>query len=182
MQFEKCSNFCPNNFKFCAVKKNNIISLIKLFPCSYEILNVPNEKITLLWKSFFSVVLWVTQKYYWQFPIFFFFFFFWNHFLVRGFIFQWRVPHVGGIGFDPMSPPPTRGFSWGRPLTIFADHWTTNDLKVTRHNKSMTIIHFFLSEIIFCEKKLKLYGPFLWMVFNCLKASATSRRQFTFYP
>ena len=27
----------------------------------------------------------------------------------------------------------------------------------------------------------KLYGPFLWMGFNCLKASATSRRQFTFY-
>ena len=29
--------------------------------------------------------------------------------------------------------------------------------------------------------KQKLYGPFLWMGFNCLKASATSRRQFTFY-
>ena len=28
----------------------------------------------------------------------------------------------------------------------------------------------------------KLYGPFfLWMGFNCLKATATSRRQFTFY-
>ena len=26
-----------------------------------------------------------------------------------------------------------------------------------------------------------LYGPFLWMRFNCLKACATSRRQFTFY-
>ena len=26
-----------------------------------------------------------------------------------------------------------------------------------------------------------LYGPFLWMGFNCLKATATSRRQFTFY-
>ena len=30
--------------------------------------------------------------------------------------------------------------------------------------------------------KKKLYGPFLlWMGFNCLKATATSRRQFTFY-
>ena len=29
--------------------------------------------------------------------------------------------------------------------------------------------------------KNKLYGPFLWMGFNCLKARATSRRQFTFY-
>ena len=31
-----------------------------------------------------------------------------------------------------------------------------------------------------CFKK-KLYGPLLWMGFNCLKARATSRRQFTFY-
>ena len=30
-------------------------------------------------------------------------------------------------------------------------------------------------------KKNKLYGPFLWMGFNCLKATATLRRQFTFY-
>ena len=31
------------------------------------------------------------------------------------------------------------------------------------------------------KKTLKLYGPFLWMGLNCLKARATSRRQFTFY-
>ena len=31
------------------------------------------------------------------------------------------------------------------------------------------------------QKKTKLYGPLLWMGFNCLKATATSRRQFTFY-
>ena len=29
--------------------------------------------------------------------------------------------------------------------------------------------------------KTKLYDPFFWMEFNCLKATATSRRQFTFY-
>ena len=29
--------------------------------------------------------------------------------------------------------------------------------------------------------KKKLYGPFLWMGFNCRKATATLRRQFTFY-
>ena len=29
--------------------------------------------------------------------------------------------------------------------------------------------------------KKKLYDLFLWMGFNCLKATATSRRQFTFY-
>ena len=34
-----------------------------------------------------------------------------------------------------------------------------------------------------CYRKchLKLYGPVLWMGFNCLKATATSKRQFTFY-
>ena len=37
------------------------------------------------------------------------------------------------------------------------------------------------SLIIFLKKKKKLYGPYLWMGFNYLKASATSRRQFTFY-
>ena len=32
------------------------------------------------------------------------------------------------------------------------------------------------------KKKKQLYGPFLlWMGFHCLKATATSRRQFTFY-
>ena len=31
------------------------------------------------------------------------------------------------------------------------------------------------------KQKKKLYGPFLWMGFSCLKARATSRRQFTFY-
>ena len=30
-------------------------------------------------------------------------------------------------------------------------------------------------------KKTKLYGSFLWIGFNCLKATVTSRRQFTFY-
>ena len=29
------------------------------------------------------------------------------------------------------------------------------------------------------KKKKKLYGPFLWIGFKCLKARATSRRQFT---
>ena len=41
----------------------------------------------------------------------------------------------------------------------------------------LNIIHITIKKL----KKKKLYGPFLWMGFNCLKASATSRRQFTFY-
>ena len=36
------------------------------------------------------------------------------------------------------------------------------------------LVQIFLLQI----KKKKLYCPFLWMRFNCLKASATSRRQF----
>ena len=39
----------------------------------------------------------------------------------------------------------SRGFSWGRRLAIFADHWTTNDLKVARH-KSITMYFFFLNQ------------------------------------
>ena len=45
----------------------------------------------------------------------------------------------------------------------------------------------FYIELVFClaynnkRKKQKLYGPFLWMGFNYLKATATSKRQFTFY-
>ena len=31
------------------------------------------------------------------------------------------------------------------------------------------------------KKNHKFDGPFLWMRFKCLKARATSRRQFTFY-
>ena len=39
-----------------------------------------------------------------------------------------------------------------------------------------------LIKYILKKKTLKLYGPFLlWMGFNCLKATATSRRQFIFY-
>ena len=36
------------------------------------------------------------------------------------------------------------------------------------------------SNVLFYEKK-RLYGPFSWMEFNCLKARNTLRRQFTFY-
>ena len=38
---------------------------------------------------------------------------------------------------------------------------------------------YLLTSVFFAIKK-KLYGPFLWMGFNCNKARATSRRQFTF--
>ena len=31
------------------------------------------------------------------------------------------------------------------------------------------------------KKQKNLFGPFLWMGFNCLKATVISRRQFNFY-
>ena len=49
----------------------------------------------------------------------------------------------------------SRGFQL-RPATgDFPDHWNTNDLKVAGH-KSITIVYFFLSEIIFREKMVSL--------------------------
>ena len=45
-------------------------------------------------------------------------------------------------------------------------------------------LQYFTKEISssnFMSLKKKLYDPFLWIGFNCLKATATSRRQFTFY-
>ena len=50
-----------------------------------------------------------------------------------------------------------RGFSWGQQPAIFADHWTTNDLKVTGH-KSITKINFFLPEMVFCKKMVSLWN------------------------
>ena len=50
-------------------------------------------------------------------------------------------------------------------------------------------VHYFLTNFYFSpsdsssetmKDKKKLYCPFLWMDFNCLKARATLRRQFTF--
>ena len=40
-------------------------------------------------------------------------------------------------------------------------------------------IHLFFLLIFYekCGRKTELYGPFLWMGFNCLKATATSRRK-----
>ena len=45
--------------------------------------------------------------------------------------------------------------------------------------KVFILLYTFTFQIAICKKKL--YGPFLWMGFSCLKARATSRRQFTFY-
>ena len=46
---------------------------------------------------------------------------------------------------------------------------------------SMLDVNNFFLLIWFFKKKKKLYSPFLWMGFKCLKATATLRRQFTFY-
>ena len=54
----------------------------------------------------------------------------------------------------------------------------TNFLKLFKDELSKPIS--LLTKTLTLKKK-QLYGPFLWMGFNCLKARATSRRQFTFY-
>ena len=40
------------------------------------------------------------------------------------------------------------------------------------------VIIFYVIFLMCFWKNFLLYGPFLWMGFNCLKATATSRRQF----
>ena len=57
------------------------------------------------------------------------------------------------------------------------------------HDLATFFLNTFLVEILidvwanttFLKKKQKLYGSFLWTGFNCLKARATSRRQYSFY-
>ena len=55
--------------------------------------------------------------------------------------------------------------------------------KWTRLNNERKKIHKMLQLVLsYTEIHLKkLYGPFLWVGFICLKARATSRSQFTFY-
>ena len=53
-------------------------------------------------------------------------------------------------------------------------------VKCKQHG-SRSSCELFVTLALILKKTLKLYGPFLWMGFNCLKARATSRRQFTFY-
>ena len=53
-------------------------------------------------------------------------------------------------------------------------------LKLVLKNTACEELHSLVKLPATKKKKNKLYGPFLWMGFNCLKARATSRRQFTF--
>ena len=53
-------------------------------------------------------------------------------------------------------------------------------------NKTVTVTMYYVKKMPYKKKngqikKVLLYGPFLWMGFDCPKARATSRRQFTFY-
>ena len=60
--------------------------------------------------------------------------------------------------------------------------------KLTNFNSNLIVIQNAYSQSLRVEMfttyrvvKKKLYNHFLWMEFNCLKARATSRRQFTFH-
>ena len=68
---------------------------------------------------------------------------------------------------------------------------TSKDWKQTNKQQDLSALHLNISSISAHiddlrilskhpqKKLLKLYGPFLWMGFNCPRARATSRRQFT---
>ena len=61
-----------------------------------------------------------------------------------------------------------------------ANMWVTIFLGIIHVGVSVAIIQVVFSAVHY--KKMKnIMAPFLWIGFNCLKASATSRRQFTFY-
>ena len=74
----------------------------------------------------------------------------------------------------------TETFTQILPHNILSDIFEELLPNITTHifHISCHTMHF--QEVFFFLKK-KLYGLFLWMGFNCLKARATSRRQFTFY-
>ena len=59
---------------------------------------------------------------------------------------------------------------------------TTNKINGRKiHGLDTVRLHTLVFLLVLVCLNFKLYGPFLWMGFNCLKAAATSRRQFTFY-
>ena len=58
--------------------------------------------------------------------------------------------------------------------------WQSYDIWFPRYEVHQTEFFCHLGPF-FKKLQKKLYGPFLWMGFNCLKACATLRRQFTLY-
>ena len=60
------------------------------------------------------------------------------------------------------------------------EHGCTNHLNLEMEPKYLTRSDVQLNPNILRTENKKKYDTFLWMGFNCLKASATSRRQFTF--
>ena len=58
--------------------------------------------------------------------------------------------------------------------------WQSHDIWFLRYEVHQTEFFCHLGPF-FKKLQKKLYGPFLWMGFNCLKACATLRRQFTLY-
>ena len=73
----------------------------------------------------------------------------------------------------------------------FSGRFTDHTIFICKLNRRVLFIHetflvYKLETFKSCKEakhiiKKKLYGPILWLGFNCLKASTTSRRQFTFF-
>ena len=62
-------------------------------------------------------------------------------------------------------------------LTVCSKNDMRNLVNFNASNGKSGKLHF---DVLLLSRK-KLCGPFLWMGFNCLKARATSKRQFNFY-
>ena len=110
--------------------------------------------------------------------------------------------HFGRINFQKQQKQPAKYYHLIiAPLTCF--HYDGFGLKETSTSQNIADVanafDFYICSIspfsIFSSRpdkdrtginkkknlKKNLYGPFLWIGFNCLKATTTSRRQFTFY-
>ena len=101
--------------------------------------------------------------------------------IFRGFFFYLQRNHlvyeckVGSFSFN------NKNISKWKSTGVFngTDYYNMNGIENTK--KEMPILKNDERLYVFKKKKKKLSGPFLWMGFNCLKARATSRKQFTFY-
>ena len=99
----------------------------------------------------------------------------------------WGVTHGTIWWFDMEWPSTTlqnlkRRTAYVKTFTMaFFCCWKTNIGWHLPHHQPIPMAGDVVENYGWIKLKKKLYGPFLWMGFNCLKARATSRRQFTFY-
>ena len=89
-----------------------------------------------------------------------------------------RFPDLKKVKVSNMKNCPETGFQY---LKVFEEFLLRKDHSSCCNNfdSQETSINYKYHDAIVLL--FKLYSPFLWMGFNCLKATDTLRRQFTFY-